>query len=147
MLFQHLLLLISLQVLIQQILLCKLTLLKLVYISPHIIVFCWWKLIIVVLLFIEHFLLIMASLGLEIIHRSFLFVHWEIFLAQILNSWFMIIRFYHFLNTTRKGSLLLWFLNFFTLFLQCFHSKLCTHLQFLFFFTAINNWINIFLTF
>ena len=43
---------------------------------------------------------------------AFLFIHWEIFLTQILYSWFMIIRFYHFLNTSRKGSLLLWFLNF-----------------------------------
>ena len=112
MLFQHLLLLIRLQVLIQHILLCKLALLKLVYISSHIIVFCWWKLIIDVLLFIKHFLLIMASLGLEIINRSFLFVHREIFLAQILNSWFMIIGLYHFLNTSWEWSLLLRFFNF-----------------------------------
>lgn len=96
---------------IHKFLLCQLTLLKLIYISSHVIIFCWWKLI-TTLFFSKHFLLIMASLSLKIIHRSFLFVHWKIFLAQILYSWFMIIRLYHFLNTSRKRSLLLRFFDF-----------------------------------
>ena len=59
-----------------------------------------------------HIFLIMASLCLKIIHRSFLFVHRKIFLAQILYSWFMIIRLYHFLNTSWKRSLLLRYFDF-----------------------------------
>lgn len=43
---------------------------------------------------------------------TFLFIHWEIFLAQILYSWLMIIRFYHFLDSTWKRSLLLLFFDF-----------------------------------
>ena len=96
---------------IQKFLLCQLALLKLIYISSHVIIFCWWKLI-ATLFFSMHIFLIMASLCLKIIHRSFLFVHRKIFLAQILYSWFMIIRLYHFLNTSWKRSLLLRFFDF-----------------------------------
>ena len=96
---------------IQKFLLCQLALLKLIYISSHVIIFCWWKLI-TTLFFSMHIFLIMASLCLKIIHRSFLFVHRKIFLAQILYSWFMIIRLYHFLNTSWKRSLLLRFFDF-----------------------------------
>ena len=54
----------------------------------------------------------MRSLNLKIIDMTFLFIHWKVFLTQVLYSWLMIIRLYHFLDSSRKGSLLLWFLHF-----------------------------------
>ena len=87
-------------------------LLKLVYISTRVVVFRWWKLIVAVLFFSKQFLLVMAPLNLKVSNRSFLLVHWEVFLAQILNSWFMVIRLYYFLNTSWEWSLLLRFFYF-----------------------------------